>query len=158
MGWLSIRVGIGAALLASLTFFSCSSDDDETPCSRVCDRAIDCSPQSDRSACLEGCRLRPLSEACANAVTSAPCEEVNKEVSDDPTWADTCFPRCTSTFGGGKCAGDRVTLCDDDREITLLCAEFCKTTSANAKYSGSCGPTYDTQSCPMGGECCWCLI
>ena len=140
------------ALLFGFALLACSSDDEADPCSRVCDRAIECSPQSDKKQCLENCSVRLVSEACADAVTSAACDEVNQELSTNPGWADTCYPPCTG--GAGECSGDTLTLCNNGREYRSPCSEVCK--AVGRTYSGICGHRYVDQECSNGGDCCWC--
>ncbi len=154
MGRLIFGVG---ALSAGLALLGCSSGSGNSggsgggtasgPCADACNHMAQCGAVS-QTECTSMCSA--FSSACLDAIKAASCADLN---SSSSSVENTCFPPCSgSTI---TCSGDVASGCSNGHQITIPCGDLC--TSKGKSYSGTCGPSYQNQTCSNGSSCCWCL-
>jgi hypothetical protein len=122
-------------------------------CARFCQKSRQCTPELTEAECNKACTGIQLSSACIDQIVATDCTELAKDLSENPSYADACFPTCTNE-GQVTCSGAWASMCNEGREVTLSCAYACS--QSGMTFSGTCGPTYQAQTCSNGGDCCWC--
>ncbi|MGH7280866.1 MAG: hypothetical protein ACRELY_05030 [Polyangiaceae bacterium] len=165
-----LRFTFGVACALAALAFACSSSsstplvaiDTATLCDKLVNQCNDTKLGS-TDQCTTTFNVFRVSSQCAADLKTASCDDLESSTSKVQS---ECFPSCsaphtyTCNLGSGT-----VTECDPDPnatgvdggegpaiQATLDCASVCETESA--KYSGTCGTSYQGQT--SDHAVCWC--
>lgn len=109
--------------------------------------------------CTANIALLRFTQACANLVSSATCDDL---LNPSSSFTSTCFPSCKTPGYSCDVDGKTISDCEGDtadgggssgsRNVFIDCAAGCQ--AQGLTYTGQCGTSYNGQSADH--DQCWC--